>query len=214
MEPLNDSQVSPDVRRQARNPKVWEVRLPGETEHQIVLLELQPAGDAVLYCSCQEVESPGADALEPAAAHCAHRQAVAVKIQQQRDLAAARRARGLCYVGRRVATRPCLTGSGWLTVAQVCVWEDDAAQLLDPRPSQQLRNHSPDGFEWGYAGSGPAQLALAILLDYTGDEALALSRYQEFKSAIIAALPQEAAHWEIDAEQIAQFLAGDPDLSA
>ena len=25
-------------------------------------------------------------------------------------------------------------------------------------------NHSPDGFECGYAGSGPAQLALAILL--------------------------------------------------
>jgi hypothetical protein len=35
---------------------------------------------------------------------------------------------------------------------------------LDPKPSQKLRNHSPDGFAWGYPGSGPAQLALAILL--------------------------------------------------
>jgi hypothetical protein len=26
-----------------------------------------------------------------------------------------------------------------------------------------LFNHSPTGFEWGYGGSGPAQLALAIL---------------------------------------------------
>ena len=26
-----------------------------------------------------------------------------------------------------------------------------------------LFNHSPTGFEWGYAGSGPVQLALAIL---------------------------------------------------
>ena len=35
---------------------------------------------------------------------------------------------------------------------------------LDPR--FDLRNHSPDGFEWGYYGSGPAQLALALLCDY------------------------------------------------
>lgn len=39
---------------------------------------------------------------------------------------------------------------------------------LDPRRSQKLWNHSPDGFEWGYGGSGPAQLALAILLDALG----------------------------------------------
>lgn len=29
-----------------------------------------------------------------------------------------------------------------------------------------LVNHSPTGFAWGYGGSGPAQLALAILADY------------------------------------------------
>src|SRR5262245_1194599 len=28
-----------------------------------------------------------------------------------------------------------------------------------------LRSHSPTGFEWGYGGSGPAQLALALLAD-------------------------------------------------
>ena len=31
-----------------------------------------------------------------------------------------------------------------------------------------LFNHSPTGFEWGYAGSGPAQLALALLADMLG----------------------------------------------
>jgi hypothetical protein len=35
---------------------------------------------------------------------------------------------------------------------------------LPVTPSLRHRNHSPDGFEWGYHGSGPAQLALAILL--------------------------------------------------
>lgn len=34
------------------------------------------------------------------------------------------------------------------------------------RPRHDLFNHSPDGFAWGYGGSGPAQLALAILADH------------------------------------------------
>jgi len=33
-------------------------------------------------------------------------------------------------------------------------------------PRNDLMNHSPDGFEYGYGGSGPAQLALAILADH------------------------------------------------
>lgn len=57
------------------------------------------------------------------------------------------------------------------------------SRRLDPR--YDLRNHSPDGFEWGYGGSGPAQLALALLADATGDDALALRIYQEFKNRIV-----------------------------
>lgn len=51
-----------------------------------------------------------------------------------------------------------------------------------------LRRHSPDGFEWGYAGSGPAQLALAILAHHLGDDAEALRLYQDFKTLAIAHL--------------------------
>lgn len=36
----------------------------------------------------------------------------------------------------------------------------------DRRPLTRVPYHSPDGLEWGYAGSGPADLALAILADY------------------------------------------------
>jgi len=60
---------------------------------------------------------------------------------------------------------------------------------LDPEPSQKLWNHSPTGFMWGYGGSGPAQLALAILLRAVGKEK-ALKHYQRFKWEIIATLPQ------------------------
>jgi hypothetical protein len=31
---------------------------------------------------------------------------------------------------------------------------------------QDIVNHSPTGIAWGYGGSGPAQCALAVLIDY------------------------------------------------
>lgn len=80
---------------------------------------------------------------------------------------------------------------------------------LDPRPSQKLYNHSPDGFEWGYGGSGPSQLALAILLDYTQDKNMALGYYQQFKDFFVAALPRDKKGqvWGLTGEQIDEFLA-------
>jgi len=60
---------------------------------------------------------------------------------------------------------------------------------VDPR--YDLRRHSPAGFNWGYNGSGPAQLALAILADVTGDAEATLQLYQRFKLAVISDLPRE-----------------------
>lgn len=36
--------------------------------------------------------------------------------------------------------------------------------VLDPKPSLKIISHSPDGFSCGYWGSGPTQLALALLM--------------------------------------------------
>lgn len=58
---------------------------------------------------------------------------------------------------------------------------------LDPKESLKVFNHSPDGFSWGYMGSGPAQLALAILLKYL-DERQAVKYHQMFKAEIISTL--------------------------
>ena len=44
-----------------------------------------------------------------------------------------------------------------------------------------LFNHSPSGFNWGYGGSGPAQLALAILADALKDDKTAVRLHQSFK---------------------------------
>ena len=69
--------------------------------------------------------------------------------------------------------------------ARVHKWEHDDQISSELVPRYDLRNHSPTGFEWGYQGSGPAQLALAILADAVGDE-LAQKHYQEFKREVIA----------------------------
>ena len=60
-------------------------------------------------------------------------------------------------------------------------------KFLDPEPSQKIRNHSPDGFNWGYGGSGPAQLALAVVLKLTGKS----DGYQDFKFKTIASIPMD-----------------------
>ena len=66
-----------------------------------------------------------------------------------------------------------------------------------------LYNQSPTGFEWGYGGSGPAQLALALLADAQGDE-IAQVHYQDFKRAVVTDF---GACWSITAEQIRRFVA-------
>ena len=63
------------------------------------------------------------------------------------------------------------------------VWVDEVE--LTPEESWTYRIHSPDGFAWGYGGSGPSQLALAILLRMTGDKEFSLLNYQSFKSAFL-----------------------------
>jgi hypothetical protein len=72
-------------------------------------------------------------------------------------------------------------------------------QILSPAPSQEVWNHSPDGFQWGYGGSGPAQLALALLLDVTGDRELSSRLHQSFKREFVAAWGDA---WEMTGEEI------------
>ncbi len=68
---------------------------------------------------------------------------------------------------------------------------------LSPAESQKVYNHSPNGFNFGYGGSGPAQLALAILLKFTSKNN-ALNLHQKFKWDIIAKLPQDDFDIRID----------------
>lgn len=71
---------------------------------------------------------------------------------------------------------------------------DGETTLLSPGPSQKLYDHLPDGFQFGYGGSGPAQLALALLLDATTLPHIALAYYQIFKWKYVAGWGDE---WSI-----------------
>ncbi len=81
-------------------------------------------------------------------------------------------------------------------------------------PRLDLWNHSPTGFEWGYHGSGPAQLALAILADHCGDDQQAFDFHHRFKQAVIAGLPGH--HWTLTSPEIAQAIQNfcDPETVA
>ncbi|MBW2561380.1 MAG: hypothetical protein JRE40_11065 [Deltaproteobacteria bacterium] len=74
---------------------------------------------------------------------------------------------------------------------------------VDGRPLKHVVRHSPDGFQWGYGGSGPSDLALSILTDCLGKE-LAEKYYQQFKRDFVAKFGDE---WEVKEEEIREWLA-------
>jgi len=85
-------------------------------------------------------------------------------------------------------------------------------------PLRHINFHSPDGFEWGYGGSGPADLALAILVDFLSEDPVAVQTYaktgrgepsaavhahQRFKDKFIVGLPKE--HWRLREDEIKKW---------
>ena len=84
----------------------------------------------------------------------------------------------------------------------------DAIVTVDGRMLPErldLRNHSPTGFAYGYGGSGPSQLALAILADFLQDDRRALDFYQPFKWRIIAQLTM-GRPWTLTGAQVADVV--------
>jgi hypothetical protein len=74
---------------------------------------------------------------------------------------------------------------------------------LDPRHDLQI--YGPSGFEWGYGGSGPAQLALALLADATGRDDLAESLSPAFHWDRIAGLA--SAGWTLTRFAVLEWVA-------
>lgn len=86
------------------------------------------------------------------------------------------------------------------------VYVDD--ELLAPgsalwHTSLCLRGHSPTGPNWGYHGSGPAQLAIVILLAVTDTEE-AQRFYPLFRSGVLAGL--RADRWTLPVDLVRRWL--------
>lgn len=71
-----------------------------------------------------------------------------------------------------------------------------AGFFLSPRYSQKIKNHSEDGFNWGYNGASPNQLALAILVEYFTPKK-ALEIYKSFTQAFIQNIKYNNFHVKI-----------------
>lgn len=67
--------------------------------------------------------------------------------------------------------------------------------------------HSPDGFEFGYGGSGPSDLARSILADLLGSDGLDPRMYQDFKFEFIATLEGDGPH-KITEKDIREWMEG------
>lgn len=95
---------------------------------------------------------------------------------------------GRVYVGER---------TGWPPEPRVYVEETGRRR----RKLRHFPHHSPAGFEWGYGGSGPSDLALAVLADVLGErpsrrqlyegEPLCWRLHIEFKQEVVSRLPRE-----------------------
>ncbi len=201
--------------------RAWSVKIEGQARSLLVHRDFQARGAYVVRCPKEEPQEvrrllvPGSSAQpeylwtcscgqgEREQPSCPHAKAVAAFLDKQRAEAALRRQRDLRYTGWRAGVQ---TEHGERLEPLVLVWEEGHPRPLDPAPSQALRNHSALGFEWGNcAGSGSAQLALAILLDCLGDEDEALSHHHAFKLARLGSLERDQA-WELDAQQIEAFV--------
>ncbi|MGD8718380.1 MAG: DUF6166 domain-containing protein [Candidatus Zixiibacteriota bacterium] len=85
----------------------------------------------------------------------------------------------------------------------------DVRSAAGVTPLPHVERHSPDGFCWGYGGSGPADLALSILAYATGLGEKMKDQpgfYQDFKRDVVAALPGGSA-WALPSALITAWLA-------
>jgi len=73
---------------------------------------------------------------------------------------------------------------------------------LDPR--LDIADHSPTGLEWGYGGSGPAQLALALAADHLGSDDPPFHVIYMLKQEIVRGLPKDG--WIITAQDISDVI--------
>lgn len=74
---------------------------------------------------------------------------------------------------------------------------------LDPR--LDLLALAAEGFEWGYQGNGPGQLALALLAEVLADDARALALHRPFRDEVVVFLSGD--EWALSEAEIRRAVA-------
>jgi len=82
---------------------------------------------------------------------------------------------------------------------------DDEGNFSQLPLHYDLCQHSISGFNWGYGGSGPTQLAFSLLYDVTENQKVAHSNAQNFKWDVLARIPTDD-DWQMTFEEINDWL--------
>ncbi len=123
----------------------------------------------------------------------------------------------VCVLCGGKAYRGYRAGDDEIGACRMVVVSSDGRNKMISSPLHHVVRHSPSGFEWGYAGSGPADTSLSILADYFGErptkddvyygrgKAVHPALYQQFKRDFITSAPKEG--FTITSDQIKDWLA-------
>ncbi len=68
---------------------------------------------------------------------------------------------------------------------------------------QDVREFSDAGFEWGYVGDAPQQLALAILCDHLGNPDAAIAASENFMKKAVSVFDNE---WTLSPDEVQSVL--------
>ena len=103
-----------------------------------------------------------------------------------------------CHSSASIKYISCRAESQGIPLKRYKYWQ------LSPERSLDTVRHSPSGFEVGYRGSGPAQLACGLIFDYCDDTQVAREHYIAFRNCTISQLECDslAACWHLSGEEI------------
>ena len=115
------------------------------------------------------------------------------------------------YVGKREPNDP---GSARVQVYKIG-YSGGSLVPYHLDPCNRLYDHSPDGFNWGYGGSGPAQLGLALAFhamltdDSSPSESwckkVAVRVHQFVKEKLVAGIKED--RWYLTSREVREVIA-------
>jgi hypothetical protein len=85
---------------------------------------------------------------------------------------------------------------------------DGLVVTVDGKPLSEhyeIKRFTKFGFEWTYEGDSPRQLALAVLVDYLGDNDRAIRLSEPFMREVVANLDND---WQLNGDEVEAAIRG------